>query len=113
MTRVRDEAIADWDMIVAGAMKDAHSQSVAATIQRFPADAQRLIVSLIPRIVDTTVHHLLWALDQEEGSIQVHVDDGTGRFVKLNEQSDGLPGELYDWLPRFSRQRFTNPADEV
>ncbi|HEX8617171.1 MAG TPA: epimerase [Thermoanaerobaculia bacterium] len=113
MTRVRDEAIADWDMIVGGDMKDAHSQRIAATLKRLSPDVQRLIGDLIPKIVDTTMHHLLWALNQEEDSVQVHVEDDSGDLVNVNERSDGLPGELYEWLPRFSRQRFTNPADET
>jgi hypothetical protein len=110
MTRIRDAAIVDWDKIVDGKMKDAVSQRVARAVADLGPDAKGVIRQLIPQIVDTTLHHLLWTLEQEP-SLHVTVENDDGDPVDVAEESDGLTGDLYDWLPRFSTQRYQNPAD--
>lgn len=105
-TRVRDEAIRDWDMILDGGMKDSDSQAIRARIDRLQMSgaALELLSDLIPRIVDTTLHHLLWTLEQEE-SLDVAVRIESGVVSNLREVSDGLAGELCEWIPRFSKER--------
>src|SRR6266508_2720070 len=109
MTHVRDEAIADWDMIIEGKMKDALSQRIARAVAKSP-EQKALIHQLIPQIVDTTLHHLLWTLEQDN-SLELQVHEESGETTNIAEESDGLAGDLYDWLPRFSKQRYQNPAD--
>ena len=61
------------------------------------------IEGLLPEIVETVLHHLLWTLEQvEDVNISVHLPNGV--VPSLREVSDGLAGELYDWIPRFSSQ---------
>jgi hypothetical protein len=111
MTHVRDEAIADWDMIIEGKMKDAVSQRIARAVEKRP-EHKALIHELIPQIVDTTLHHLLWTLEQDD-SLELQVHDDSGETTNVADESDGLAGDLYDWLPRFSKQRYPNPADSA
>jgi len=111
MTHVRDEAIADWDMIIEGKMKDALSQRIARAVAKSP-EQKALIHQLIPQIVDTTLHHLLWTLEQDN-LLELQVHEESGETTNIAEESDGLAGDLYDWLPRFSKQRYQNPADSV
>lgn len=108
--RVRDEAISDWDMILNGQMKDAESAEIAERLTKLNlSDSQRaFIIDLIPRVVDTTLHHLLWTLEQED-TVDVAVKTPEGVVPSLREASDGLAGELYGWIPRFSRQRYEEP----
>ncbi len=108
--RVRDEAISDWDMILDGRMKDASSQAIRAELERLQLSNEELefLRRLIPRIVDTTIHHLLWTLEQEE-SIDIAVKTAVDAVPSLREVSDGLAGELYGWIPRFSKQRYEEP----
>ncbi len=107
---VRDEAISDWDMILDGRMKDAGSQEIRMQIERLQLSEDQIefLRRLVPRIIDTTLHHLLWTLEQEE-SIDVAVKTQAGSVPSLREVSDGLTGELYSWIPRFSRERFEEP----
>lgn len=108
--RVRDEAISDWDMILNGQMKDAESAEIAGRLTKLNlSDSQRaFIIDLIPRVVDTTLHHLLWTLEQED-TVDVAVKTPEGVVPSLRDASDGLAGELYGWIPRFSRQRYEEP----
>lgn len=66
-----------------------------------------LIKDLVPEIVDTTIHNLLWTLEQEE-MIDVTVNvDVDGKLASLKDVSDGLAGELYTedgWIFRFSKK---------
>lgn len=109
-TRVRDEAISDWDMILDGRMKDAGSQAIRAQLERLQMSEDQLdcLRRLIPKVIDTTLHHLLWTLEQEE-SIDVAVKTPAGAVPSLREVSDGLAGELYGWIPRFSKERHEEP----
>ena len=103
MRRVRDHAIIEWDMIVAGKMKSAGAREMQERIKDLSADAVAVIQDVIPQIVDSTLHQLLWGLEEAE-DISIDVDD----VRNLNSVSDGLAGELYSsdgWLSRFSQQR--------
>jgi hypothetical protein len=112
MSRVRDEAIVDWDMILTGQMKDRDSQRISNAIDQLSPSVKALISELVPQIVDTALHHLLWTIEQND-TVEVRVQGIDGGEVNIAEASDGLSGELYDWLPRFSKQRYQNPADST
>lgn len=109
MRRIRDEAISDWDMILDGTMKDERSQKVRAELAGLDFDSSQVafIRWLIPQVVDTTLHHLLWTLEQEE-TVNVAVKTEGAEIASLREASDGLAGELYSedgWIARFSKER--------
>lgn len=108
--RVRDESISDWDMILDGRMKDAGSQQIRDQLERLQLSKDQidLLRRLIPKIVDTTLHHLLWTFEQEE-SVDIAVKTPAGVVPSLREVSDGLAGELYGWIPRFSKERYEEP----
>lgn len=107
MTRVRDKAIADWDKIIGGEMRGERAQRVQALLASLIPDQVEVVKQLLPQIVDTTLHHLLWVLEQER-SIEVRTGVGEGQPQSVRDLSDGLPGELYSsngWIARYSRQR--------
>src|SRR5262245_17681040 len=110
MRRVRDEAIADWDMIVDGRMKDDGSKRIRSELssRAFNKEQIDMVRWLVPKIVDTTLHHLLWTLEQEE-SIVIGLRGDDTSAQSLREQSDGLAGDMYNWIPRFSKQRYEEP----
>ncbi|WP_102263976.1 epimerase [Mesobacillus jeotgali] len=100
---VRDEAIEQWDMTIQGKMKSEESQRLYNLISL--SGQSELINTLVPKIVDTTLHHLLWTLEQDE-SIDVTINDGN-KPVSIKDISDGLAGELYTedgWINRFSNK---------
>ena len=66
---------------------------------------KRLVLQLIPGVVDTVLHHLLWAAEQES-DLHVGIKMKNG-IEELRDISDGLPGELYTdegWISRFSEE---------
>lgn len=103
MKNVRDEAIEQWRMTIQGKMKSEESQRIHNLISL--SGQNELINELVPKIVDTTLHHLLWILEQNK-SIDVTINDGN-KAVSIKEISDGLAGELYTedgWINRFSNE---------
>lgn len=108
--RVRDAAIIDWDKIIDGRMKDDGSKAIRAELSRRAFNKEQIdaVLWLVPQIVDETLHHLLWTLEQEE-TINISVTGGDECVDSLREESDGLAGELDGWIPRFSTQRYEEP----
>ena len=105
MTRVRDESIDKWKSIVRGQM--ATSDEAAAKLVRLEPNAKRIFVSLLPHVVDTVIHNLLWTLEQSQ-EISVRVKAGRATVQSVAEVSDGLCGELYGtkgWISRFSKEK--------
>jgi hypothetical protein len=106
MTRVRDKAIGDWERIIGGHMKGSRGELVRQQMSSLTPEQTRTLLSLIPQIVDTTLHHLLWTVEQEQ-SVDIVSKDDAGVFRSVREVSDGLSGELYSdrgWIARFSRK---------
>ncbi len=107
MARVRDKAIGDWDRILDGRMKGSTAQKVRSELEAVSSDAPAVIAKMVPRIVDTTLHHLLWTLEQED-SLELSVEAEGESTPSIRDESDGLTGELYrarGWIARFSRER--------
>jgi hypothetical protein len=105
MKRVRDEAVTDWKMMIDGRMKGASAEKVREFLGRLSEAEKKLFSQLIPGVVDTVLHHLLWTVEQES-DLYVGVETDNG-IENLREISDGLPGELYSdegWIARFSKE---------
>jgi hypothetical protein len=103
--RVRDEAVTDWKMMIDGRMKGASAEKVREFLGRLSEADKKLFSQLIPGVVDTVLHHLLWTVEQES-DLYVGVETDNG-IENLREISDGLPGELYSdegWIARFSKE---------
>lgn len=107
MGKVRDKAITDWDMILDGRLKGGAAEDVRQQLQTASPNVPDLLTAMVPRIVDTVLHHLLWTLEQEESvELSIRADGSTYRSVR--DESDGLCGELYGdrgWIARFSQER--------
>ena len=107
MTKVRDEAILVWKMIVDGSMKGVTSERVNKMLSLYPDGYKNIIKSLVPDIVDTVLHHLLWTLDQND-NIHIRVTIDNQEIPSLKDISGDLPGELYaddGWIARFSKEK--------
>ena len=104
MKLVRDAAIADMDNIVSGRTDGIAAEQFPNIKTAFNDDQRALLLRLVESSVDTTIHHLLWTLDRVKWlDVSVHTEAGT--IPSLKHTSDGLQGETYDWIPRFSKQR--------
>jgi hypothetical protein len=111
MAKVRDEAISDWQMMVDGRMKGDRATKIRQVLAPLSDEQRSVFLSLVPDIVDTVLHHLLWLFDQED-RIRIGVTAGNQDVPSLKDVSDGLAGELpsdQGWISRFSKERPQGP----
>jgi hypothetical protein len=101
MEKVRDEAIEQWDMIIDGRMKGKTAERAHRDLQILSPEGRDVLTRLVPAIVDTTLHHLMWTIEQHE-EVSLRMADGP----ELRTISDGLAGDLNLWRERFSKLRF-------
>ena len=104
---VRDEAINDWEKILNGKMKGVTAKWVGDLLSGYSTEQVEILKELIPEVVDTTLHHLLWTVEQVD-SLKILLSDKDGNICDIKEVSDGLPGELYSdlgWINRFTKKR--------
>lgn len=111
MLRVRDKSIEDWEKILDGRMKGQMAEKVRQEFSDSGSEVPDVVKHMVPRIVDTVLHHLLWTLEQEQ-TINLSIEaDGT-ITPSIREVSDGLSGELYGergWIVKFSQKQSTVP----
>jgi hypothetical protein len=109
MRRVRDPAIRDWDGILDGRMRDMRSRWLQRRLELLTTEQRAVLRDLIPEIVDTTLHYLLYALEDED-SVSVGKRAGGAAVADIRQVAAGdLQGYLYEWAPRFSAERHGEP----
>jgi len=107
ISRVRDKAINEWEMILNGRMKGISATQIRNLLSGYSVEEIHILEEIIPQVVDTTLHHLLWTFDQFD-NLKLLLLDKDGTTCDVKESSDGLPGELYGdsgWIKRFSKKR--------
>ena len=103
--RIRDETIEEWYETVDGKKKGITAEKIQKLLASFNDEQLDVLRQLIPEIVDTTLHYLLWTLEQEN-SINVSVEIGGEMSPSIRDVSDGLAGELYSedgWIAKYSK----------
>ena len=99
--RVRDDGIEYWEQVFENKMKDQGSKELHRLISDFKEEDQKIIMKLLIKTIDQSLHDILWFFEtSEKFSI---LDNET--HEKLDEESDGLAGELYSeegWIQKFS-----------
>lgn len=105
MASVRDETIEQWLSLIDGKLKGETAERLRPELKRMTSADRSLLRRLVPRIVDTTLHHLLWTLEGNE-DITVSVTADGENCPNIASESDGLAGEVYGpagWIARFSK----------
>ena len=103
MHEVRDLAIEQWEKTLDGRMVDDLSGHIYSTLSH---DQRQKLRSLVPGVVDTTLHYLLSLLDwRDDLSVAVAIE---GEVVPdIRKLSDELVSELYgqnSWIARYSEK---------
>jgi len=104
MTDVRDNTIDQWEGYIDGSNKGITAQEVFKQCQHFNLEDKELIKKLFSQVVDTTIHHLLVAVEQNE-NLNVTISLDSIESINIKDISDGLAGELYTedgWIATFS-----------
>lgn len=106
--QVRDRSIREWDKTLAGLMKGVKSDQYAKIYHNMSFEQQEYVKAMIPQIIDTTLHYMLWTLEQSK-SIDIGITLDYEKTERLQDKSDGLSGELYTedgWIMKFSKERY-------
>jgi uncharacterized membrane protein YqiK len=102
MERARDNGIHVTDWLVSGFGGAPANRELQNKLSLFTDDQKETVKEVIMKVVDQTLHHVLWMFEQEE-EIDLIVDG-----VNLREASDGLAGELYGedgLVAKYSKER--------
>ncbi len=99
---VRDAAIRSCDMTFRSNGATGKRWKAAAASISSPESFAKVI---IPDIVDSTIAHLLGAIDQEV--LRISFIAGNGKSLVLAAETDGLSG-LYggEWCKKYTKERF-------
>jgi len=109
--KVRDESIEQWQLTLSGKMGGERSRFLYKELSKSFDEIQiNLLEEIISQVVDTTIHNMLWTIEQEsELKLLINTNQG---HVDLVEASDGLTGELYSedgWILKFSKKLYIEP----
>lgn len=108
VTKARDVAIGDWDMVIERRAKSERARRVSQALDRLDPDQLAVLKWLVPQIVDTTLFYAMVALEGDP-NLSVRVNEGGIPSDELRDISDGLGAELFSkegWIARFSKHRF-------
>jgi hypothetical protein len=109
MTRVRDQSIKDIDMIISGQAKGIGVEPIQKLLSSFDKKQLQALHELVPEIIDITLHNLLWLFEEAE-FLEISIRIDTEVVPSLRELSyGGLHGDLYEWIPQFSQERYNPP----
>lgn len=108
--QARDPSITEADNAVSGRMKDASSQRIFGRLRTLDSEQMEAVHALISDVVDLVLHNVLWMFERAE-TFQIGMDTEADPISDIREVALGeLQGYLYDWIPRFSQQRYEPPA---
>ncbi len=113
MKHVRDRSIREWKQMIDGQMGGEIADAVRDRLSPLDEDARQAMRQLVPTIVDRPLHHFLWMLEDWKAiEVTIQID---GEAVSLrtasNEAGEGLVGDLYDCISRFSTEPSWNHPD--
>ena len=98
---VRDYTIRTYKKIFDGSMKGLTAQEVRERISTLDEQQKNMVLWLISKVVDDSMHNMLLMLEEHE-EIEI-----TYEKINIVEESDGLTGELYTedgWIEKYSKQ---------
>ena len=103
---VRDTIIRSFDNAQTGSRNDSLSKHLYELGQNTSAEAREYASLVIPHIVDKTLESILFLLensyDDHDFAFCYKAD---GEFIRIDEVSDGLSGEYWEWVKQFSKER--------
>lgn len=100
---VRDYTMDIMELILNGKMGGLVVDEIKSKISEFDKEDKEVISMIVSEAITTCMHHMLVMCEQHE-EIQLLYNS-----KDLDEESDGLCGELYTedgWIYRFSKQKY-------
>lgn len=99
---VRDHTIHQLDQLLDMKMKTPSDQLIQQELQTVSPDARNLIRKVGRRVIDETLHNVMWMLEGGE-RLELWLKPASGERINLTELSDGLAGDVCQWTQAFSK----------
>ena len=102
MEETRDVSIRIMDKKIDGTMKGEGQKEFNEKISGFTDEQKEILKFVVSETVEQVLHNFLFMVEEHEEIGLLYND------VNLNEESDGLAGELYTedgWIEKYSSQR--------
>lgn len=99
---IRDISIEDMDKMIEGTMKGEDSKIIFEKILNFTDEQKDILKFVVSITVDKVLDSFLFMIEQHENIGLLY------KGINLNEESDGLSGELYTedgWIQKYTSQR--------
>lgn len=108
--QVRDAAIKSSDRELQPNAKSAVAKRWRKAISE--GDAEKIVTTVIPDIVDDTIFYLLQAIDQE--LLKISFSASNGKAVKLEEGLGELSGwYMGEWRSKYSKERYVDDFSDL
>ena len=102
ISEVRDTTIRNYIKMFDGTMNGLTARQVHEKLDRFNDEQMATVKWLLSKIVDTSLHNILFMLEQNKNELELLY-----KGLNINEISDGLCGELYSedgWIEKYSKE---------
>lgn len=106
MQRVRDSCYEEFEKILSGDIRSKSALTIQKKVSEFDINEINIIKIIVRDSIDSTIHRLLWLIEQDEFFDLIKYAGDKKSFFSLREISDGLCGELYSdmgWIEMYSR----------
>ncbi|AWF82285.1 hypothetical protein BTJ40_16430 [Microbulbifer sp. A4B17] len=98
---LRDSSLERYLALESGSLKSPSTQELIKELDGFSDEQKAVIRKVLTNCIDSGVHNLLFAIEEEKEDIAVLIDN-----ENVAELSDGLNGEIYTedgWFEKFSQ----------
>lgn len=103
----RDDTYEQFKKIMYGELNSRSAKILHEKLLKFDHSELKVIQTVVRDTIDSTIHHFLWMIDQnEEYDLISYLDEEKKSYVSLRDMSDGLCGELYTedgWIEKYSK----------
>jgi hypothetical protein len=105
MQEVRDRAIEGCEAVVQGKRSGPLSGPTYERVKKLSPADRDVVLTLIPFVVDATLHELLSTLEADENLTLLIRTEGDPTPRNLVEECiESLYGSLWDWIEKFSKK---------
>jgi hypothetical protein len=99
---VRDSVMCQLDQLIRGELKPAVSRALHERLAVLRTGEIGLLREVAAESIDNCLNSFLWLLEGGEG-LELFLKKPSGDYVNVTQLSDGLSGDMHDWVRRFSK----------
>lgn len=98
---VRTQTITQLDKIFSGELKSERAQELHAKLSHFSPQDMEVIKEITTEAIDRSLFKVMFMFESSGDFIIGAVNED--EIVDLNDMSDGLGGEYFEWVEKYSK----------